>query len=111
MSKDRNLHFRCTEKEYEMIKAKAEKSNVTMSRFLIDSALKIDELPDIKLITSEIENMNLQISRIGNNINQVAHVVNTYDVARKKDLDAIRNEMDFLVAEYDKFLRSVSKLL
>lgn len=75
--KDENIIFRLTKKEKEQINKRYLKSNYnTKSDFYRDVLLKT-KIIDID--TSILNKYVFQISAIGNNINQIAKKVNTYD--------------------------------
>ena len=66
MNKSRRINLRVTEKEYQKIVGKAKKANLSISRYVSLSALdkEIVFFDDIKI-------MNHQLSKIGNNLNQL----------------------------------------
>ena len=75
--KDENIIFRLTKTEKEQINKRYLKSNYnTKSDFYRDVLLKT-KIIDID--TSILHKYVFQISAIGNNINQIAKKVNTYD--------------------------------
>lgn len=75
--KDENIIFRLTKKEKEQINKRYLKSNYnTKSDFYRDVLLKT-KIIDID--TSILNKYVFQISAIGNDINQIAKKVNTYD--------------------------------
>ena len=43
---------------------------------------------------SDVREMNHLLGKIGNNINQIAHKVNTFGAADRTDIDAIKEAMD-----------------
>ncbi|PKM68788.1 MAG: plasmid mobilization relaxosome protein MobC [Firmicutes bacterium HGW-Firmicutes-2] len=66
MNKTKFIGFRVTEAEYNKIKKKAEKSNHSISKYVSLSAL------DKEIIFfDDIKEMNHQLSKIGNNLNQL----------------------------------------
>lgn len=69
--RDKQIKFYVTEKEYKEIKKKVEKSKLKQTDYLIKSALnkKIIVLDGLKEIL-------LELSREGNNLNQIAKKIN-----------------------------------
>lgn len=66
MKKTKFIGFRVTETEYNKIKKKAEKSKISISKYVSLSAL------DKEIIFfDDIKEMNHQLSKIGNNLNQL----------------------------------------
>ena len=66
MNKTRRINLRVTEKEYQKIVGKAKKANLSISRYVSLSAL------DKEIIFfDDIKEMNHQLSKIGNNLNQL----------------------------------------
>lgn len=65
-NKTKFIGFRVTETEYNKIKKKAEKANFSISKYVSLSAL------DKEIIFfDDIKEMNRQLSKIGNNLNQL----------------------------------------
>jgi len=66
MNKSRRINLRVTEKEYRKIVGKSKKANLSISRYVSLSAL------DKEIIfLNDIKEMNHQLSKIGNNLNQL----------------------------------------
>ena len=67
------IFIRTTDEEYKKIMEKVKASNMTINRFFINAALKKEII--IYDLTSLFE-LSAQISKIGNNINQIAKKLN-----------------------------------
>lgn len=69
--RDKQIKFYVTEKEYEEIKKKVEKSKLNQTDYLIKSALnkKI-------IVVDGLKEILLELSREGNNLNQIAKKIN-----------------------------------
>lgn len=69
--RDKQIKFYVTEKEYEEIKKKVEKSKLKQRDYLIKSALnkKI-------IVVDGLKEILLELSREGNNLNQIAKKIN-----------------------------------
>ena len=71
MPKDKKINIRLTEKEKSIIEAKAKKLNMTITKFIISSCLK-----DKIVIINGLDNIDTELRRIGNNINQLTRLAN-----------------------------------
>ena len=75
--------------EWEIVKAKAEKMNLSTTRYIVKMALKGDnatqEIFDVAELTREL-------SKIGTNINQLARKANTINNIYAEDYDQMREE-------------------
>ncbi|ELC8423396.1 plasmid mobilization protein [Clostridium perfringens] len=69
--RDKQIKFYVTEKEYKEIKKKVEKSKLKQTDYLIKSALnkKI-------IVVDGLKEILLELSREGNNLNQIAKKIN-----------------------------------
>lgn len=78
----KQIHFRVTEDEYNMIKEKGEKYS-SISAIILEAVKNFDERDGCNIIdvlddwARDFGAFKVDLSRIGNNINQVAHYVNT----------------------------------
>ena len=71
MSKDKKINIRLTEQEKNLIEKKANKCNMTITKFIISSCLK-----DKIIIITELDKIDVELRRIGNNINQLTKLAN-----------------------------------
>ncbi len=96
--KSKQINFRVTEKEYEKIHLKAKKANLPISTFLIKSALDKDIF-----IFNDLDKTYIELSKIGNNINQIAKLfhqgyINTYNFDdTNKELKEIWQQLNLLI--------------
>lgn len=86
--REKQLKFRVTEKELQMIKSKIEKSKLTQSEFFISCATnkKIVVIDGLKELTFEI-------NKIGNNLNQLTKIANTEKEIDQVELKKSREEL------------------
>lgn len=92
--RSRNIHIMATDFEYEQIINKMKASGKTSLReFLIDAAIN-GYL--IKVDYSDMRNLAYEINKIGVNINQIAHKVNSKDAVSKTDMDEIKDKIDII---------------
>ena len=71
MPKDKKINIRLTEKEKSIIESKSKKLNITITKFIISSCLK-----DKIVIINGLDNVDTELRRIGNNINQLTRLAN-----------------------------------
>lgn len=92
--RSRNIHIMATDFEYEQIINKMKASGKTSLReFLIDAAIN-GYL--IKVDYSDMRNLAYEINKIGININQIAHKVNSKDAVSKTDMNEIKDKIDII---------------
>lgn len=79
--RDKQIKFYVTEKEYKEIKKKVEKSKLKQTDYLIKSALnkKI-------IVVDGLKEILLELSREGNNLNQIAKKINEGDQTDIKEM-------------------------
>ena len=97
-NKNRHFNFRVNEKEYSKIKSKIEKSNLNTSEYLLRTAMKKEII-----VIDGLEEIIIQLRRIGNNINQLTKLcnqgrltnINLEDV--KKEMKSIWQLLNLLI--------------
>ncbi|HHL2038398.1 TPA: plasmid mobilization relaxosome protein MobC [Clostridium perfringens] len=99
--RDKQIKFYVNEKEYEQIKKKVEKSKLKQQEYLIKSALnkKIIVIDGLKEIL-------LELSREGNNLNQIAKKINE---GEQKDIKEMKNKLNNLWDLIEKILKESNK--
>ena len=70
-NKNKHFNFRVNEKEYNVIKTKIEKSKLNTSKYLLRTAMDKDII-----VIDGLEEIIIQLRKIGNNINQLAKLSN-----------------------------------
>ncbi|EOU1495537.1 plasmid mobilization relaxosome protein MobC [Clostridium perfringens] len=95
--REKQIKFYVNEKEYEQIKKKVEKSKLKQQEYLIKSALnkKIIVIDGLKEIL-------LELSREGNNLNQIAKKINE---GEQKDIKEMKNKLNNLWDLIEKTLK------
>lgn len=71
MSKDKKINIRLTEQEKNLIEKKANKCNMTITKFILSSCLK-----DKIVIINGLDKIDVELRRIGNNTNQLTKLAN-----------------------------------
>lgn len=99
--RDKQIKFYVNEKEYDQIKKKVEKSKLKQQEYLIKSALnkKIIVIDGLKEIL-------LELSREGNNLNQIAKKINE---GEQKDIKEMKNKLNNLWDLIEKILKESNK--
>jgi len=101
-NKSETIFIRVTPKEKENLKAKAELANLSVSQYIV--ALSEER----KLVVNEkIPNLLLEITRIGTNINQIAHVGNSQKFVTTKQLDEVIKLMGDVSIYMQKILSEI----
>ena len=70
-NKNRHFNFRVNEKEYNKIKSQIEKSKLNTSEYLLRTAMDKDII-----VVDGLEEIIMQLRKIGNNINQLTKLCN-----------------------------------
>ena len=97
-NKNRHFNFRVNEKEYNKIKSKIEKSKLNTSEYLLRTAMDKDII-----VIEGLEEIVVQLRKIGNNINQLTKLcnqgrltnINLEDV--KKEMKSIWQLLNLLI--------------
>ena len=96
------MKFRATEEEAAEIRRKAAAAGMNVSRFLRTSAVKSQV---VLYNTADIYGLRSDLRHIGNNINQIAMVVNSNKSVYLSDVMELRkqlNEMSISISEHLK---------
>lgn len=99
--REKQIKFYVNQKEYDQIKKKVEKSKLKQQEYLIKSALnkKIIVIDGLKEIL-------LELSREGNNLNQIAKKINE---GEQKDIKEMKNKLNNLWDLIEKILKESNK--
>lgn len=99
--REKQIKFYVNEKEYDQIKKKVKKSKLKQQEYLIKSALnkKIIVIDGLKEIL-------LELSREGNNLNQIAKKINE---GEQKDIKEMKNKLNDLWDLIEKILKESNK--
>lgn len=92
--RERQLKIRVTEYEYQLIRERMEKSGTaTLREFLVESATNGFL---INVDYSDIKKLAYEINRVGNNINQIAHKINSENAIYKNDIVEVQDKVDLI---------------
>ena len=99
--REKQIKFYVNDNEYDQIKKKVEKSKLKQQEYLIKSALnkKIIVIDGLKEIL-------LELSREGNNLNQIAKKINE---GEQKDIKEMKNKLNNLWDLIEKILKESNK--
>ena len=113
--KEKKIFFRVSDSLYEVIAYSAKKSGLSISEFCRRAVLNqpIKKLPviihDEKEIAQALRNIDANIKRLGNNLNQIARHLNQGGAITQQVLDDVEQELTKLDLSIDNFNRAVEK--
>ena len=99
------MKFRATEEEAAEIRRKAAAAGMNVSRFLRTSAVKSQV---VLYNTNDFYGLRSDIKRIGNNINQIAMVVNSNKEAFYGDIVSLKKQLSELSEKLNEHLKPLS---
>lgn len=103
-TRPKQVKFWASEKELEEIKKKAKKSKLTQSEYLLRSAL------DKKIIVVEcLKDILLELSREGNNLNQISKSLNQGDKVEDYKIVEAKEKLMDLWDTIEKILKEGNK--
>lgn len=96
------INFRISLEEKKKLQAKAKQAHMSISSYII-------ALSENKKITvaENIPELLLEITRIGTNINQIAHIGNSQKYVNKQQLDEIANLLEDVKSIMQKILSEI----
>lgn len=104
--KNCQLHFRLTSSELKKLQKNAKQAHMSISSYIIHLS------ENKKIIVSEnIPRLLVEVTRIGTNINQIAHIGNSQKYVNKQQLDEIANLLEDVKSIMQKFyLKYIMKM-
>lgn len=104
IEKNKRLICRVSEKEYEKFENLIEKSKLNKSEFMRKCILnkKI-------IVIEEIKELNIELRRIGNNLNQLTRAVNAGEIKEINELKEIKENLSITFDEVIKALEKVNR--
>jgi hypothetical protein len=99
------MKFRATEEEAAEIRRKAAAAGMNVSRFLRTSAVKSQV---VLYNTADIYGLRSDLRRIGNNINQIAMVVNSNRSVYQSDVRELKKQFSELSEKLNEYLKPLS---
>jgi len=107
--RDKRMTIRGTEQEKKKIEQKAEKAGMSRTEYMIRSALekKIIDFGNLE----DINNLRIELKRIGNNINQIAQKLHQNDTLSQEEKVMFIEEIDDLKYQQDMIHKQIVKLI
>ena len=105
MNRNIVMKFRATEEEASDIRRKASASGMNVSRFLRTAAVNGQV---VLYNTNDLYGLRSDIKRIGNNINQIAMVVNSNKEAFYGDIVSLKKQLSELSEKLNEHLKPLS---
>ena len=105
MNRNIVLNFRATEEEASEIRRKAAAAGMTVSRFLRTSAVNSQV---VLYNTADVFGIRSEIKKIGNNINQIAMVVNSNRSVYQSDVRELKKQFSELSEKLNEHLKPLS---
>ena len=105
MNRNTIMKFRATEEEAAEIRRKAAAAGMTVSRFLRTSAVKSQV---VLYNTADIFGLRSELKKIGNNINQIAMVVNSNRSVYQSDVRELKKQFSELSEKINDHLKPLS---
>ena len=105
MNRNTIMKFRATEEEASEIRRKAAAAGMTVSRFLRTSAVNSQV---VLYNTADIFGLRSEIKKIGNNINQIAMVVNSNRSVYQSDVRELKKQFSELSEKLNEHLKPLS---
>lgn len=105
MNRNIVMKFRATEEEVAEIRRKAAAAGMNVSRFLRTSAVKSQV---VLYNTADVFGLRSEIKKIGNNINQIAMVVNSNRAVYQSDVRELKKQFSELSEKLNEYLKPLS---
>ena len=105
MNRNTIMKFRATEEEAAEIRRKANAAGMTVSRFLRTAAVNSQV---VLYNTADIFGLCSELKRIGNNINQIAMVVNSNRSVYQSDVREMKKQFSELSEKLNEHLKPLS---
>ena len=105
MNRTTIMKFRATEEEAAEIRRKANAAGMTVSRFLRTAAVNSQV---VLYNTADVYGLRSELKRIGNNINQIAMVVNSNRAVYQSDVRELKKQFSELSEKLNEHLKPLS---
>ena len=105
MNRNIVMKFRATEEEAADIRRKASAAGMNVSRFLRTAAVNGQV---VLYNTNDLYGLRSDIKRIGNNINQIAMVVNSNRSVYQSDVRELKKQFSELSEKLNEYLKPLS---
>lgn len=114
-NKLKTIKVRVSEQEKEIIKKNATISNMDISKYVRLAAIKnqpiiVKDFGELEGVEDAIRDTNYNIKKIGNNINQIAHILNDDGEVTKEMVNVILKDLKEIKDEVVKIERIAYKV-
>lgn len=105
--RNKNVSVRMTEDEYATLTMRVEESGQTQQSFIINAALgaKVssrEEVKELQKLNGQFADTNRQLRGMATNINQMAHVANSYgQILQQSQLEQLHQDLQVFRKECD----------
>ena len=103
-TRNKQIILRSTEKEYELIQKKVEKSKLKQNDFLLKSALQKDII-----VIEGLQELLLELIREGKNLNQIAKALNQNENSNLNEITELKEKLIDLWTAAEEILKEVKK--
>ena len=103
-TRNKQIILRSTEKEYELIQKKVEKSKLKQNDFLLKSALQKDII-----VIDGLQELLLELIREGKNLNQIAKSLNQNERFNPNEIIELKIKLTELWGTAEEILKEVKK--
>ena len=103
-TRNKQIILRTTEKEYELIQKKVEKSKLKQNDFLLKSALQKDII-----VIEGLQKLLLELIREGKNLNQIAKALNQNESFNSNEITELKIKLTDLWGTAEEILKEVKK--
>lgn len=102
MARGKEVHLRFNDEEYEKLKASAKSVDMPLARYIRFMAMH-GEVKEYNM--KIVQDVRMEMRKIGTNINQIAAMVNASQVVTDVDLKSIKRECNRLTDLIEKWLK------
>jgi uncharacterized protein (DUF1778 family) len=103
-TRNKQIILRATEKEYELIQKKVEKSKLKQNDFLLKSALQKNII-----VIEGLQELLLELIREGKNLNQIAKALNQNENSNLNEITELKEKLIDLWGTAEEILKEVKK--
>lgn len=103
-TRNKQIILRATEKEYELIQKKIQKSKLKQNDFLLKSALQKNII-----VIEGLQELLLELIREGKNLNQIAKALNQNENSNLNEITELKEKLIDLWAAAEEILKEVKK--
>ncbi|MBK5201249.1 MAG: plasmid mobilization relaxosome protein MobC [Spirochaetaceae bacterium] len=103
-TRNKQIILRATEKEYELIQKKVEKSKLGQNDFLLKAALQKNII-----VIEGLQKLLLELIREGKNLNQIAKALNQNETFDPNEITELKEKLIALWGAAEEILKEVKK--